>query len=162
MEKIPEDFKEPQEKPNTDWAQHPDATYLAFAVLIGAWNEKSQCDLEAITRLLGIGYDEWIKKAREILHCPDSPLSLKNGIWKVVNRTELWNLLGSRILDQDLDTFKSLAISVLRERDPAFELPVEERYAASIHSKVLEYSPVLRKGISEGLAILGQSARCVQ
>ena len=161
MEKIPEDFKEPQEKPNTDWAQHPDATYLAFAVLIGAWNEKSQCDLEAITRLLGIGYDEWIKKAREILHCPDSPLSLKNGIWKVVNRTELWNLLGSRILDQDLDTFKSLAISVLRERDPAFELPVEERYAASIHSKVLEYSPVLRKGISEGLAILGnQPAAC--
>ena len=152
---MPEEFKATEENPKTDWAQHPDATYLAFAVLIGAWNEKSNCDLEAITQLLGIGYDAWLQKAREILHCPDTPLSLKNGIWKVVNRAELWDLLGSRILDQNLDTFKSLAVTVLKEPDPAFELPAQERYAASIHGKVLECSHVLRKGIAEGLAILG-------
>lgn len=126
-----------------------------MAVLIGSWQDTSQCDLEALTQLLGISYDEWLKKAREILHCPDSPLSLKNGIWKVVNRTELWSLLGSRILDQNLDTFRSLAVSVLKEPDPAFELPAEERYAAGIHSKVLKCSHVLRNGIAEGLAILG-------
>jgi len=138
-----------------DWTQHPDATYLALAVLIGAWNEKSKSDIETITQLLGIGYDAWLQKAREILHCPDSSLSLKNGIWKVVNRAELWNLLGSRILDQNLDTFKSLAVTVLNEPDPAFELPAEERYAANIHGKVLDHSHLLRKGIAEGLAILG-------
>lgn len=152
---MPTEFKAAQEKPKTDWTQHPDAAYLALAVLIGAWQDKSQCDLEAITQLLGISYDEWLKKAREILHCPDSPLSLKNGIWKVVNRAELWRLLGSRILDQNLDTFRALAVSVLKEPDPAFELPAEERYAASIHGKVLKCSQVLRKGIAEGLAILG-------
>lgn len=158
---MPEEFKAVQEKPKTDWAQHTNATYLGLAVLIGAWQEKSQCDLEAITKLLGISYDEWLKKAREILHCSDSPLSLKNGIWKVVNRTELWNLLGSRILDQDLDTFRSLAVSVLKEPDPAFELPADERYAASVHGKVPKYSHLLRKGIAEGLAILGtQPAAC--
>jgi hypothetical protein len=155
VEEMPEEFTSAQEKPETDWTQHPEATYLALAVLIGAWNEKSQCDLDAISQLLDIRYDEWLKKARELLHYPDSPLSLKNGIWKVVNRTELWNLLGSRVLDQNLETFKSLAISVLKERDPGFELPAEERYAASTHGKVIECSHVLRKGISEGLAILG-------
>jgi len=155
VEEMPEEFTAAQKKPETDWAQHPDATYLALAVLIGAWNEKSQCDLDAITQLLSISYDEWLKKARELLHYADSPLSLKNGIWKVGNRTELWNLLGSRVLDKDLETFKPLAISVLKERDPAFELPAEERYAASIHGKVLKCSHELRKGISEGLAILG-------
>src|SRR5690606_27892149 len=103
----------------------------------------------------GIGYDFWLQKAREILHYPDSPLLLKNGIWKVVNQAELWNLLGTRILDQNLDTFKSLAVTVLKEPDPAFELPAEERYVASIHGKVLKYSQELRKGIAEGLAILG-------
>lgn len=152
---MPEEFKAAQEKPTTDWAQHPDATYLALAVLIGSWNEKNECDLESIVQLLGISYDEWLKKAREILHCPDSPLSLRNGIWKVVDRAELWSLLGSRILDQNLDTFKLLSVSVLKEPDPAFELPAEERYAASIHGKVLKFSDVLRKGIAEGLAILG-------
>lgn len=140
---------------STDWAQHPDATYLALAVLIGSWQDKSQCDLEVLSQLFGISYDEWLKKAREILHCPDSPLSLRNGTWKVVNQTELWSMLGSRILDQDLDTFRSITVSVLKEPDPAFELPAEERYAASIHGKKLKCSHVLRKGIAEGLAILG-------
>lgn len=152
---MPEEFKVAQDKPKTDWAQHPDATYLALTSLIGSWNEKSECDLEVVTQLLGIGYDEWLKTAREILHRPDSPLSLKNGVWKIVHRVELWSLLGSRIFDKDLDAFRSLAVCVLKEPDPAFELPAEERYAASIHGKVLKYSHVLRKGIAEGLAILG-------
>lgn len=159
---MPEAFKAVQDKSKTDWTQHPDATYLALAILIGSWNEKSECDLETITQLLGISYDVWLKKAREILHCPDSPLSLRNGIWKIVNRAELWGLLGSRTLDQNLDTFRSLAVSVLKEPDPTFELPTEERYAASIHGKVLKCSHVLRKGIAEGLAILGsQPDSCI-
>src|SRR5690606_31431368 len=66
---MPKEFKAVQEKHKTDWTQHPDATYLALAVLIGSWQDKSQCDLEAITQLLGIKYDEWLKRAREILHC---------------------------------------------------------------------------------------------
>lgn len=158
---IPGELKALPEKSKTDWAQHPDATYMAFAVLIGAWQDKSQCDLEALKQLIGISYDEWLKKAREILHCPDSPLSLSNGIWKVVNRAELWSLLGSRIFDQNLDTFRSFAISILKEPNPAFELPTDERYAASIYGKVLKYSNVLRKGIAEGFALLGsQPASC--
>lgn len=162
LEEIPEEFKAALVKPKTDWTQHPDATHLAVVVLIGSWNEKSECDLGAITQLLDISYDEWLKKAREILHSLNSPLSLRNGIWKVVNRMELWSLLGSRVLDQNLETFRSLAISILREPDPAFDLPAEERYAASIHGKVLKYSPVLRQGMAEGLAILGsQPEPCV-
>lgn len=158
---MPEEFKASQGGSKTDWAQHSDAIYLAFAVLIGAWNEKSESDTEVVTKLLGISYDAWLQKAREMLRYPDSPLSLKNGVWKVANRAELWNLLGSRILDQDLDVFKAIAVTVLKEPDPAFELPVEERYAASIHGRVLVYSHVLRKGIAEGLAILGsQSDAC--
>lgn len=162
---IPENLTRPQAL-SKDWTQYSDDTYLALAVLVGSWQDKSQCDPEVITRLLCISYDDWLNKAREILHRPDSPLSLKNGRWKIVHRVELWNLLGSRILDQNLDTFKSLAISVLKETDPAFELPVEERYAASIHGKVLKCSQVLREGIAEGLAILGSQpdacANCSQ
>ncbi len=152
---LPEKFGAVQENSKTDWMKHPDATYLALAVLIGAWQDESQYDLDAIAQLFDISYDEWLKKAQEILHYPDSPLSLKNGTWKVVNRTELWDQLGVRILDQNIDTFKSLALSVLKEPDPAFETPAEERYMANIHGKVMKYSPVLRQGITEGLAILG-------
>ncbi len=140
---------------SNSWKDHPDATYLAVAVLIGAWDESKKSDLEVITQLLNINYDDWLQKAREILHCPDSPLFLRNGVWKVQNRAELWSMLGSRILDQNLDTFKSLAVTVLKQPDPAFELSGDNRYAAPIYGKVFDYSHELRQGIAEGLAILG-------
>lgn len=138
-----------------DLQNHPDAAHLALIALIGAWDEKNQNDVEVVAALLGIGYEAWINKAREILHATNSPLSIKNGVWRVAGRAELLSQLGSRILDQNLEKFRSLAVSVLNEPDPAFELPAEDRYAASIYGKVLKYSGVLRKGLAEGLAILG-------
>lgn len=151
---MPEELKTPQGESVTDWTKHTDAKYLALTALIGAWNERSQSDLGAVTQFLGISYDEWLNKAQEILHHPDSPLTLGNGIWKVVNRTELIRLLGSRILDQNLDALKSLAVSILKEPDPSLELPFEERFAASIQGKGLKCSHTLRSGVAEGLAIL--------
>lgn len=152
---IPEEFTAAQAKPKTDWSREPNAKYLAAAVLIGGWNERNQSDVEALVSLLGINYDEWLGKAREILHHPESPLSLKNGIWKIVNRADLWVLLASHIFDQDLQKFREISVSVLKEPDPAFELPPEDRYAASLHGKVSKYSDVLLRGIAEGLAMLG-------
>ena len=82
-------------------------------------------------------------------------MSLKNGLWTIRDRPALLESLGSRIFDQNLDTFKGAVVSVLTESDPSFELQAEERYAASIHGKVLDYSPPFRKGLAEGLALIG-------
>jgi hypothetical protein len=54
-----------------------------------------------------------------------------------------------------LDAFRESAVAVLTERDPAFEIPTAERYAAAIYGKVLTNSSALRMGLAEGLAILG-------
>lgn len=54
-----------------------------------------------------------------------------------------------------MDAFKEFAVTALTERDPAFELPREERYAAVIHKKVLTRSTALRKGLANSLALLG-------
>lgn len=155
VEAIPEELKVTREISPTDWAQHPDAAYLSLVLLIGSWNEKNKNDVEVVTQVLGLSYEDWLKKARELLHLTDSPLTLKNGIWKVVGRAELLSVLGTRIFDHNIESFKTLAVKVLSEIDPAFELPAEERYSASIHGKVLSYSGALRKGVAEGLAIIG-------
>lgn len=138
-----------------DWTHHADASYLALSLFLGSWDEKNDNDTKAVSELLGIEYEQWVHKAREILHTFDSPLSLRDGTWTVSERANLWPVLASRLFDRDLDTFKTIARTVLAERDPAFELPAEERYAASIHGKVTTYSPALRKGLAEGLALLG-------
>jgi hypothetical protein len=172
LEGLPEDLQEafrrptiaqiPEEltitKPETaefDWNQHPHATDLALANLIGAWKENNDADIAVLRELTSEEYSSWVLKAREILYLPDSPLSLRNGLWKITKRAGLWDSLGSRIFDQNLDTFKDAVVAVLTERDPSFELPTEERYAASIYGKVLTHSPTLRKGLAEGLAIIG-------
>jgi len=152
---IPIAFSSLTEDTQTNWEKHNDATYLALINLLGSWDDKNDFDKAFISSLLGMEYDTWIQKAREILHYPDSPLVLKNGIWKLTNRIELFKNLGSRILDKDLDLYKSLVIPALKQVNPAFELPDDTRYLANLYAKKLNNSQQLRQGISEGIAIIG-------
>ncbi len=103
-------------------------------------------------------YNSWIASLREVFQQPDNPLILRNGHWEVSDRKALWDTLGSRIFDDHLDRFKTLAVEVLTELDPQFELPSKERYAASIHEKVLKHSGDLRQGMTETLALLGNQS----
>ena len=71
-------------------------------------------------------YNSWIASLREVLQQSNNPLVLRNGHWEVADRKALWDTLGSRIFDVYLDRFKDLAVEVLTELDPQFELPSSE------------------------------------
>ena len=143
----------PVEKP--EWNHHKHASDLARANLLGSWDEKIDADLTVVSQLTKKEFSTWISIIREILQQQESPVALKNGVWSVTERYELWSALGPRLFDDDLDIFKKCVVSVLTEHDPMFDLPPEERYVASIHGKVLSHSPHLRKGLAESLALLG-------
>ena len=153
---IPDDLvKTPLSTAKPDWNHHAYASKLAMANLLGSWNEKYDADIDIASQLSREEFAVWIPKIREILQQPESPVALKNGIWSITKREELWQTLGPRIFDDNLDIFKQCAVAVLTERDPKFDLPSEKRYASSIHGKVLKYSSQLRKGLAESLALLG-------
>src|SRR5207245_2017844 len=126
-----------------------------------AWNENSQADKAVAEHLSGNSYGEWIGKMREIVLRPGTPLMHRDGVWKIVSRYEGWYALGPSLFDEHLDGLKDAAVNVLRERDPKFELPTEERYAASIHGKILRHSHVLRKGLAESLALVGSHPKAL-
>ncbi|MCS7009749.1 MAG: hypothetical protein NZL98_00055 [Anaerolineales bacterium] len=92
---------------------------------------------------------------RDIALRPSPPLTHQDGIWKFLPRYEGWYALGPRLFDEHLEQFKTVAVSVLQEPDPQFELPPDERYMASIYGKVLKHSCPLRNGLAESLALLG-------
>jgi len=119
-------------------------------------------DKQVIERLANETYSDWISGIRGVLQQPGSPLSLKNGTWTVVKRRELWQTLGESLFDEHLDRFKQMVVDVLKEPDPRFELPPEERYAASIRGKVLKHSHALRKGLAESLALLGSQPEALK
>lgn len=163
IQTIPATFVRKMYTPiDTDWSQIEYATELALAMLLGSWNESSDSDKIVIEKLTGCTYTEWIYKIRSILLKPGTMLLHKNGKWNISERGNAWHELGSRLFDSHLEKLKGIAVSVLRESDPQFELPAEERFAASIYGKTLPHSQSLRKGLAESLALLGSRPKALK
>ena len=141
-----------------EWAQRTDSAELAIAALLGSWTESEE-DKASVEKLAGKAYGKWIEKMRDVALCQDTPLSQRDGRWKFVMRYEGWYALGSRLFNDHLERFKNIAIDVLGEHDPSFDLPSEQRYAANIYGKVLKHSYFLRNGIAEGVALLGSHGK---
>ncbi len=143
------------------YATWDNATLIAQIALAGQWDAKNSGDIQTMEKLLGKAYGEWIETLRADALRSDSPLIQNNEKWRFVARGEVWNSLGSRITDDDLDRFHKTAVAVLGERDPQFDISKEERFAASIRGKVLTHSPLIRKGISETLALIGSRPKAL-
>lgn len=171
-EKLPDDLKEtfknaerlfipqelsqaPPERQSIDWNNFTHMTDIALANLIGGWDENNQADKDAISEIISEDYNIWILKIRDVVHWNDSPISLRNGVWKIKERDKLFRELGFRIFNEHLETFKSVAIDVLKTPNPAFEFPASTRYLASTHGKVAVYSESFMKALSTGLTLLG-------
>ena len=137
------------------YATWDNARLIAQAGFAGKWDGKNQADQSALEELLGKEYGEWIETLRPDVIRSDSPLIQSDEKWRFVARGEAWNALGNRITDDDLDRLEETAVIVLGERDPQFDLPKEERYAAAIHDKTLKHSSLLRAGLAETLALVG-------
>lgn len=144
-----------------EWSKGTDASELAVAELIGAWNENSEADKAVVEILSKKAYGGWIGKMREVALRPGTPLIQREGVWKVIARYEGWYALGPRLFDEHLDLIKEVAVSALCERDPQFDLPPDERYAAGINGKVLNHSNQLRNGLADSLALLGSHPKAL-
>ncbi len=142
-----------------EWAQNSDAADLAIAEMLGAWRDASDADKLIAEKLSKKAYGEWIVRMREVALRPGTPLIQHDGVWKMVMRYEGWSSLGRFFYDDHLDRFREVAVSILTEKDPRFDLPRDERYAASLYGKVLTHSDLLRDGLSETLALLGSHPR---
>lgn len=93
---------------------------------------------------------------REIIQDDNSLIELADGqVWKVKNREMLWDKLGSRLYDKDIEAAKELAVKVLSERNPKFELSPDKRFYANLQGKGLRYSAEIRENQAETLALLG-------
>jgi hypothetical protein len=138
-----------------DWAAQTETGELRLAALIGRWDGSNKGDRETIEVYLGKAYGEWIESIRPMTLRPDPPLTQRNEKWKFSSRFEGWSFLGPHLSDQDLDRFEQMALQVLSEKLPKFDLAAENRWVANIYGEVQKYSDLLREGVAETLALLG-------
>lgn len=157
---IPEAYA-PAEPARLDLNQLPHASTIALANLVGAWDENCAQDCAAIGKLVGEQFSNWIAKLQEVLQITNSPITLRNGEWRVTERTSVWQSLGQRIFDRSLDAFKAGATLILSERDPKFDLPPGERFGATLRGKTLSHSRAVRKGLAETLALMGANPKAL-
>jgi hypothetical protein len=136
------------------WAEVQNARALVPALLVGAWNGAREHDCDAVAKL-GRPYREVLDTAVRWSTEPDSPLRLTNDVWRWVSREDAWRLLARMVARDDLDAFEQLALEVLGESDPRFDLPLEERWMANIREAVPRASSALRQGLAETVALLG-------
>lgn len=128
---------------------------LVAANLLGAWDENKNGDVAVIQTFAPDRAKEWLKVMRETLQQPESPFTMRNGKWRITDRRGFWQASAPQVFDEHLDAFAQCAVTILRERGPQFDLPVEERYAATLHGKRFQHSSEMREGVAQTLALLG-------
>ena len=143
------------------YATWDNASLIAKAGLVGKWDGTNPADRSALETLLGKEYGECTETLRTDTLRSDSPLIQHDEKWRLVPRDEAWGFLGNRISNDNLETFRKTAISILEERDPKLDLPKEERFMANIHGEVLTHSDLIRKGIAETLALIGSRPKAL-
>jgi hypothetical protein len=138
-----------------DWAKPGDAAPILPLALLGAWSDRNEEDRKLVERLTGETYSTIQKLATKWINQPDAPLRFVDGIYSFVSREDSWRLLRSLFTKDLLDSFDNVALKVLSEDDPRFEMPADERYLAGIQNKLPRFSPHVREGIAETIALLG-------
>ena len=139
-------------RPN--WAATPSDT-LSALVLLGQWEEDREGDKNIMERLLGKSFEEAEHDITVLAALPDPPIVKVGSRWRFVSHEEAWHLLAPRLTSSLVDRFEILAIEVMEQVSPEFELPKEDRYLAAARGKVLPHSSTLRQGIARSLALMG-------
>ena len=140
--------------PEPDWSAAATSSLVAL-VLIGQWEEDNEGDRKIIGDLIEKPFAEIEEELAAIAGIPDSPVVKVERRWRFTSHEEAWSILAPRLTQTYATRFKELAVTVLGQVSPAFELPPGERYMAAVLGKSLPHSSTLREGITRTLALMG-------
>ena len=138
-----------------DWAESDIARKLIPAVLVGAWDAESSADHEIVLMIAGADDHNAIESdIASLMHLDDCP------VWSVGRYRGVASRIDGLFAVSRFITMVTLTLSFSplntssQKRDPALDLPEDERWAAPIYRKVRNHSKALRRSIRETLILL--------
>lgn len=139
------------------WAKDPTlARKLIPLGLAGVWDSQAPADQEILAALTGGQSHEQVEShVAELRNMEHPPVWLVGRYHGVVSKIDALYAIHGHITRADLEKFFKAAKEVLTEKDPALELPEDDRPFANIYDKKRKYSAALRKGMAETLVLLG-------
>ena len=130
---------------------------LAPLVLMGAWGDQVAGDKEIVEQITG---EPYVVSRVAVAHWQaenDSPIRLILNAWEFLSLPDVWEMLRHFLSPEHIAAFGKAAVSVLSEDDPSLSLPPDDRPMASFKGMRRKYSPALRQGICEVLALTATS-----
>ena len=124
-------------------------------MLSGAWKNNNDTDHIVLYHLAD--QEQYTGVEREfgdLLPIERAPVWSIGSFRSVISKIDALYAVNQWVTAEDLKRFYEVAEFVLSERDPSFDLPEEDRWAAGIHRKTRDISAALREGIADSLVIL--------
>ncbi|MBN2080762.1 hypothetical protein JW859_01010 [bacterium] len=140
-----------------EWAKTPNAALIP-AILLTQWEDSNEHDKGAIERLSGNKYSQTLEVLKTLSRISDPPVRVHGNIWRIVSPQDSWELIASQLVDRSLlKAFEELALEILNEIDPKWELTGNDRMMASVSGAIPQYSHTLRYGMARALALMGSN-----
>ncbi|MHB8637984.1 MAG: hypothetical protein ACYC96_16110 [Fimbriimonadaceae bacterium] len=141
-------------RPRTKWSI-PESVPFA---LIDSWDNKYVGDRAAVSKLVGLPYDDAEKRATELSRAPDELLRQSAAEFGVVDE-DAWLYLSGFVDDQYLTKFEEVCIEAFGEVDPQYDSgPTDEGIDLAMFPDrrgKLSHSLRLRSGLAKTICYLG-------
>ncbi len=136
------------------WLETQKTTIFIPFLLLSRFDSSVKGDREIIEKFSRTSFDEYEKNLNEILHNDETPIYNVGKKWRLISHSDSWLYLSKFITQEDLNKFYEIAVEVLSETNPKYDLNPEKRYMAAFYNAVPKYSSYLKKGICESLIVL--------
>jgi hypothetical protein len=143
-----------RERRRPAWATYEEAQALLPLLFAGRWQCSREGDRAVVAKLAGCSYEEAERNVSRWLHVPDPPVRRYGDVFLLTSPLDAWCQLGRHVPQQAWERYKEVLTTLLNRRDPALDLPPDQRWAASWHGKEHPESNELREGLVEQLARL--------
>lgn len=144
-----------QEIKHPPWSKDKDmCRKLIPLTLIGAWRVDSEDDVEGIEVLTGEAFGKSEEIVAELLTGPEPPVWMVGDHRGMVSKINALYLVAPLMTKAHLENFFEVALVILSEDDPAFDLPEHLRCAAPLYGKARKSSSHLRRSLCETLVLL--------
>lgn len=136
------------------WASQPDADVLAPLALVGSWSTSDE-DAAALEKLTGQPWSAIDQTMRRVATSSDPVLRKVGRNWYFAAPEEAFHLLRDSLTTDAVDRWSTEARALLLEPDPLLDLAPDERATAQFQGVRRPYSGDLRRGLAQGLALMG-------
>jgi hypothetical protein len=137
------------------WNASEHSEVMVPAVLAGQWVHKDNVsDWVMLEKLALSRHDVSELRLKKLLDIEAAPIRNEGVVWFLSAPSDAFLAMGPHITSEHLEAFENVAIEVLSELDPRFELEAKDRFAAQIYGKSHRFSGRFRYGLSQALCLI--------